>query len=239
MSNFPIYALPGLLDDEQLWQHQAAWFGSRHPFVTARLTEHDSIAALAATALAHAPAERFALLGLSMGGYVALEMMRQAPERVLGLALLDTNARPDSDAASAFRKSLMAQAQTDFTAVVSGITPRLLHPAHLADQALVKLIEDMAYSAGPEVFARQQTAIMGRIDSRPFLSAIACPTLVLCGRDDLLTPLELHQEMAAAIPNAQLVVVERCGHMSALEQAQRVNEALEVWLVDLCTGLGA
>lgn len=233
MSNFPIYALPGLLDDERLWQHQAAWFGARHPLVTARLTEHDAIAALAAAALANAPAERFALLGLSMGGYVALEIMRQAPQRVLGLALLDTNARADSEAASAFRRGLMAQAQTDFKTVVSGITPRLLHPAHLANAALVKLIEDMAHSAGPEVFVRQQTAIMGRIDSRPFLPEIACPTLVLCGREDLLTPLELHEEMAAAIPGSKLVVVEHCGHMSALEQAQQVNRALEVWLADV------
>lgn len=233
MDHFPIYALPGLLDDERLWQHQAAWFGARHPVVSARLSGHDTIAALAATALADAPAERFALVGLSMGGYVALEMMRQAPRRVLGLALLDTNARADSEAASAFRLSLMAQAQSDFPAVVRGITPRLLHPAHLADAGLVQLIEDMAHSAGPEVFARQQRAIMGRIDSRPSLSAIACPTLVLCGREDLLTPLELHQEMAAAIAGAKLVVVERCGHMSALEQAQRVNEALAAWLADV------
>lgn len=233
MSNFPVYALPGLLDDERLWQHQAARFGERHPLVSARLTGHDSIAGLAAAALAKAPAERFALLGLSMGGYVALEIMRQAPQRVLGLALLDTNARADSAAASAFRKSLMTQAQTDFRAVVSGITPRLLHPAHLADEALVKLIEDMAHSAGPDVFGRQQTAIMGRTDSRPFLSAIACPTLVLCGREDLLTPLELHEEMATAIVGAKLVVVERCGHMSALEQAQRVNDALEAWLAEV------
>lgn len=233
MDHFPVYALPGLLDDERLWQHQAAWFGARHPVVSARLNGHDTIAALAATALADAPAERFALVGLSMGGYVALEMMRQAPRRVLGLALLDTNARADSEAASAFRLSLMAQAQSDFAAVVRGITPRLLHPAHLADAALVQLIEDMAHSAGPEVFARQQRAIMGRIDSRQSLSAIACPTLVLCGREDLLTPLELHQEMAEAIAGAKLVVVERCGHMSALEQAQRVNEALEAWLADV------
>lgn len=233
MSKFPVYALPGLLDDERLWQPQEAGLGARYPLVTARLTEHDSMAALAASALANAPAGRFALLGLSMGGYVALEIMRQAPQRVLALALLDTNARADSEASSVFRRSLMAQAQTDFPAVVRGITPRLLHPDHLIDARLVKLIEDMALSAGPEVFARQQTAIMGRIDSRPFLSAIACPTLVLCGREDLLTPLELHQEMADLIPGAKLVVVEKCGHMSALEQAQRVNEALEAWLADV------
>jgi pimeloyl-ACP methyl ester carboxylesterase len=229
MSNFPVYALPGLLDDERLWQHQAACLAPLHPFFTANLTEHDSIASLASAALSRAPSERFALAGLSMGGYVALEIMRQAPERVIALALLDTNARPDSQQAIEFRKSLMVQANTDFNAVVDSITPRLVHPAHLGDEALVNVIRDMAHSVGADAFMRQQKAIMGRIDSRPFLPAIRCQTLVLCGREDALTPVELHEEMAAAIPNAHLVVIEQCGHMSALEQPQQVAEALQLW----------
>ena len=233
MNNVPVYALPGLLDDERLWQQQAAFFESQHAFVTAKLSGHDSIAALASSALANAPAERFALVGLSMGGYVALQIMRQAPERVLGLALLDTNARADSAAATELRTRAIAQASTDFAGVVTGLTPRLLHPDHLADKAIVNVIEAMAHTLGPEVFARQQTAIMGRIDSRPFLPAIRCPSLVLCGREDLLTPLELHEEMAAGIPGAKLVVVEHCGHMSALEQPQHVNAALQDWLAEL------
>jgi pimeloyl-ACP methyl ester carboxylesterase len=216
MSNFPVYALPGLLDDERLWQHQAACLAPLHPFFTANLTEHDSIASLASAALSRAPSERFALAGLSMGGYVAL-------------ALLDTNARPDSQQAIEFRKSLMVQANTDFNAVVDSITPRLVHPAHLGDEALVNVIRDMAHSVGADAFMRQQKAIMGRIDSRPFLPAIRCQTLVLCGREDALTPVELHEEMAAAIPNAHLVVIEQCGHMSALEQPQQVAEALQLW----------
>ena len=230
MNNFPVYALPGLLDDERLWQQQAAFFAPQCAWFTARLTEHDSIAALAASALANAPAERFALVGLSMGGYVALEIMRQAPERVLALALLDTNARADSAPATEMRTNLIAQARADFTGVVTGLTPRLLHPAHLADKAIVAVIEAMAHTLGPDVFKRQQTAIMGRIDSRPHLAAIRCPSLVLCGREDLLTPVELHQEMAAGIPAAKLVVIEHCGHMSALEQPQQVNAALQNWL---------
>ena len=230
MNNLPVYALPGLLDDQRLWQHQASFFAAQRSWFTANLTEHDSIAALASAALAKAPAERFALVGLSMGGYVALEIMRQAPERVLGLALLDTNARADSAAAPALRTLAITQASTDFAGVVTGLTPRLLHPAHLADKALVEVIETMAHSLGPDVFKRQQTAIMGRLDSRPHLNAIRCPSLVLCGREDLLTPVELHEEMAAGIPGAKLVVIEHCGHMSALEQAQQVNAALQSWL---------
>ena len=233
MNNVPVYALPGLLDDERLWQQQAAFFESQHAFVTAKLSGHDSIAALASSALANAPAERFALVGLSMGGYVALEIMRQAPERVLGLALLDTNARADSAAATELRTHAIAQASTDFAGVVTSLTPRLLHPNHLTNKAIVDVIEAMAHTLGPEVFKRQQTAIMGRIDSRPFLPAIRCPSLVLCGREDLLTPVELHEEMAAGIPGAKLVVVDHCGHMSALEQPQHVNAALEDWLVEL------
>ncbi len=230
MNNFPVYALPGLLDDERLWQQQAAFFAPQHHFVTARLTGHDNIAALASSALANAPAGHFALVGLSMGGYVALEIMRQAPERVIGLALLDTNARADSGPATEMRTRLIAQARTDFAGVVTGLTPRLLHPAHLANKAIVDVLEAMAHTLGPEVFRRQQTAIMSRIDSRPFLAAISCPSLVLCGREDLLTPVELHEEMAAGIPGARLVVVEHCGHMSALEQPQQVNAALQTWL---------
>ena len=230
MSNFPVYAMPGLLDDDHLWQHQAARLSQLHPFFTADLTEHDSIAALASAALARAPAERFALVGLSMGGYVALEIMRQAPERVMALALLDTNARADTRPAIEFRKSLMALAKTDFNAVVDSLTPRLVHPSHLADEAIVNVITEMAHSVGATAFAGQQTAIMGRMDSRPFLHAIRCPTLVLCGREDVLTPLELHEEMAAAIPNSKLVVIEQCGHMSALEQPQQVTDALKAWL---------
>ena len=235
MNNLPVYALPGLLDDERLWQHQALFFAAQRSWVTANLTGHDSIAALASAALANAPAERFALVGLSMGGYAALEIMRQAPERVLGLALLDTNARADSAAATALRTLAITQASTDFAGVVTSLTPRLLHPDHLANKAIVEVIETMAHTLGPEVFKRQQTAIMGRIDSRPFLPAIRCPSLVLCGREDLLTPVELHEEMAAGIPGAKLVVVEHCGHMSALEQPQQVNAALQTWLAVLPT----
>ena len=234
MSSFPVYALPGLLNDAHLWQHQAAGLKGR-PLVTADLTGHDCIAALASSALASAPADRFALLGLSMGGYVALEIMRQAPERVVALALLDTNARPDSAAATENRKNLLALARTDFAAVVQSLTPRLVHPRHLGEAAIVGVIEAMAQSVGANAFERQQKAIMSRIDSRPFLSAIACPTLVLCGREDTLTPVELHEEMASAIVYSRLVVIEQCGHMSPLEQAQQVTEALLTWLSALRT----
>ncbi|MCF8209937.1 MAG: alpha/beta hydrolase [Rhodoferax sp.] len=233
MNHLPIYALPGLLDDARLWRHQAAHFALRHAWHTADLSGHDSIAALAASTLENAPAPRFALVGLSMGGYVALEMLRMAPERVLALALLDTNARADSAQSTEMRNSMVARAQSDFTGVVDSLTPRLVHPSRLDDPEVAGCITDMAHSLGPEVFARQQRAIMGRIDSRPFLPRILCPTLVLCGRQDLLTPPDLHEEMAAGIPNARLVIVEDCGHMSALEQPQAVCRAMDECLARL------
>ena len=231
MNALPLLALPGLLNDARLWQHQVAALSAERTVAIGDLTQADSVAELARAVLAKAPAGRFALAGLSMGGYVAQEIVRQAPERVAALALLDTSARPDTEQAQANRRALLARsAAGEFAAVVAGLTPRLLHPEHLADQALVALLEDMGRAVGPQAFERQQTAIMGRPDSRPSLAQIRCPTVVVCGREDQLTPLELAQEMASGIAGAELVVVERSGHMSPLEQPQAVTAALRAWL---------
>lgn len=199
----------------------------------ADLSTNDSIAAMAASALAQAPAGRFALAGLSMGGYVALEIMRQAPERVLGLALLDTSARPDTSEATENRKKAMALAETDFEAVIDALLPKLILSARLKEAEPVGVIRDMARSTGQEAFARQQTAIIGRIDSRPHLGAITCPTLVLCGRDDVITPVEVHEEMVAEIRGARHVVIEQCAHLSTLDQPKQVAAAMQTWLVDI------
>ncbi|MEO7056921.1 MAG: alpha/beta fold hydrolase [Caldimonas sp.] len=230
MTHLPILALPGLLDDERLWHHQAAALGADHPLTSFALTPQASMAELAEMALDRAPAGRFALMGLSMGGYLALEIMRKAPERVAALALLDTSARPETPQASELRRTVIAQSASDFGAVMTAFMPRILHPSRLGDAALVDLLEKMAAGIGREGFVRQQQAIMGRSDSRPTLAAIRCPTLVLCGREDLLTPLELHEEMATGIAGSRLVVLDGCGHMSALEKPAEVNEALRGWL---------
>jgi len=223
--------LPGLLNDARLWQHQVkALTGVIHTSV-ADLTIADSISTLATTALSRISTEYFALAGLSMGGYVALEIMRQAPERVMALALLDTSARPDTPQATEGRRKAMQLAETDFQAVLDGLLPKLVHPSHLNDASIVEVITAMANSLGKETFTRQQNAIISRIDSRPFLDKIRCPTLVLCGRQDLITPVEVHEEMAGAIAGASLVIIEDCGHLSALEQSQQVTAALEKWLL--------
>ena len=240
--------LPGLLNDARLWQHQADQLMSIANVSVADLTRSDTIEGLAADVLEQAPTGMFALAGLSMGGYVALEIMRQAPERVSALALIDTSARPDTAEATANRHRLIALAQTDtaeatanrhrlialaqtdFSAVPRELMQKLLYPPHLDDDGIVACVNEMAAMVGKDAFARQQHAIMERIDSRPTLKNIACPTLLLCGREDAITPVEVHEEMAALIPRATLTIVEHCGHLSALEKPEAVTEALRTLL---------
>jgi pimeloyl-ACP methyl ester carboxylesterase len=224
--------LPGLLDDARLWRHQVGNLAGTMP-VVADLTGADSMALLAASALAQAPAERFVLAGLSMGGYVALEMMRQAPQRVEALALLDTTARPDTAEATSARHQLMALAQSDFPAVTRRLMPRLVHPGRLSDEALTTVVTSMADDVGKDAFFRQERAIIDRIDSRPYLGRLDCPVLVLCGREDALTPLEVHEEMAAGIPNASLAVIPHCGHLSTLERPEEVTGEMKAWIDSL------
>jgi pimeloyl-ACP methyl ester carboxylesterase len=227
--------LPGLLNDGRLWQAQIDGLDGIADCTVGDLTGSrngaDTIAALAASVLEQSPSTHFALAGLSMGGYVALEMMRQAPERILGLALLDTSARPDTPQATEGRRAAMKLSETNFPAVIAALFPKLMLPAHAQNEALEKVFTAMAHDVGPEGYRRQQAAIIGRIDSRPFLGAIHCPTMVLCGRDDAVTPVEVHEEMATAIPGSMLEIVEECGHLSALEQPDRVTESLKRWLL--------
>lgn len=225
--------LPGLVNDSRLWQHQASGLADIAHVSVGDLTKGHTIAEMAADVLASAPAGQFALAGLSMGGYVALEIMRQAPERILALALLDTSARPDTLIALEKRSEVIEQAESNYQAVIEELMPKQLHPTHMEEVELVSMITDMAMSLGNKTFIRQQRAIAGRIDSIPSLSLIKCPTLVLCGRDDAITPIGLHQEMVAAIDGSGLSIVDDCGHLSALEQPTRVNEALAQWLTKI------
>jgi pimeloyl-ACP methyl ester carboxylesterase len=229
-SSLPLLALPGLLLDERLWQRQAAALAPGHPITSFALTPAATIGELAAMALARAPAGRFALAGLSMGGYVALEIVRRAPERVAALALLDTSARPDTAEQTKARRSGIAASASDFDGVVRALFPRLLHPSRVGDAVLEAQLLAMARGIGREGYVRQQRAIIGRIDSRPTLTRIACPTLVLCGREDAILPLEMSEEMHAGIAGSRLVVVETCGHLSTMEQPEVVSDALREWL---------
>lgn len=227
----PLVLLPGLLCDAALWAPQVSVLrGLADPIMIGDLTRNDSIGGMAEAVLAQAP-PRFALAGLSMGGYCAFEIMRRAPERVTRLALLDTSARPDTDEQRARRRGLIELAEKgEFKGVTPRLLPLLIHPDRLGDEALKATVMGMAERVGKEAFLRQQKAIMGRPDSRPDLGRIACPTLVLVGRQDALTPVAVHEEMAAGIPGARLVIVEDCGHLSTLEKPEAVNAALEDWL---------
>jgi pimeloyl-ACP methyl ester carboxylesterase len=230
MNRDQIVLLPGLLCDHRLFAGQLPALDAAAETMVADLARDDSVPAMAARVLAAAP-PRFALVGLSMGGYVAFEILRRAPERVTRLALLDTQARPDTEEASARRRGLMAlAAKGEF----KGVTPRLLslfiHRDRLGDTALTGTVQGMAESIGKDAFLRQQTAIMARADSRPGLPAILCPTLVLAGREDAVTPPELQIEMAMAIPQATLVLLPRCGHLAPLERPLAVTRQLLAWL---------
>lgn len=226
----PLILIPGLLDSARLYAQQLPELWRLGPVTIADHTRDDTMAGIARRILANAP-PRFALAGLSMGGYICFEILRQAPERVARLALLDTSARADTPEATAMRRTQMALAVSGhFTEVVEAQFVRLVSPARREDAALRETNRRMAEDVGPEAFIRQQTAILGRPDSRPGLAAIACPTLVLVGEQDELTPPERAREMAAGIRGAHLVTVPDCGHLSALEQPDAVTRALREWL---------
>lgn len=231
MDKRKLVLVPGLLCDAQLWRSQLDSLADAADMWVPDHTRSDTMAGVARDVLADAPFEHFALAGLSMGGYVSLEIMRQAPERVRKLALLDTAARADTPEQTEKRHAFIELANLGkFLGVTETLMPVLVHPSRLADTALTDAIKLMAKNVGKEGFIRQQRAIMSRADSRPLLATIACPTLVLCGRQDQLTPLDRHEEMAAGIKGAKLEVLEDCGHMSTMEKPVEVNRALRHWL---------
>ncbi len=228
--NEPLVLIPGLNCTARLFEAQIAALGPSRDVVVADHTRDDTMPAIAARLLAAAP-ERFALAGLSMGGYVALEVMRQAPARVARLALLDTNAPADTDEARQNRERLIALAEKGrFGEVHGALWPRLVHPDRQGDAELERTVKGMMEETGADAFVRQQRAIMARRDSRSDLPSVAVPTLVLVGAQDVLTPPEQAEEMAGLVENAVLVTVPDCGHLSTLERPRAVTLALQRWL---------
>lgn len=221
--------LPGLLCDVVLWEAQVAGLAGLARCRVADVTLDDGLPAMAARALALAP-PRFALAGLSMGGYLAFEILRQAPGRITRLALLDTSARPDSPDQARRRRGLMALTRTgQFKGVTPRLLPQLVHPDNLAGPVGSAVIA-MAERVGRDAFLRQQAAILGRPDSRPDLPGLRLPTLVAVGESDTLTPPELAAEIAAAIPGARLHRIPGCGHLPPLEAPAAVTALLSDWL---------
>lgn len=231
MTTTPLLLLPGLLCDARLWRDQVAALAATAAPVIADLTLDGRVEAMAARALASLDGP-FALAGLSMGGYVALEIMRQAPGRVTRLALLDTSARPDTEEQKRRRRGLISLSRSgQFRGVTPRLLPSLIHPSRL-DTPLAGEVMAMAERVGKEAFLRQQEAIMNRLDSRPDLAQIAVPTLVGVGAEDVLTPPELAAEMAALIPGARLQHFPNAGHLPTMETPEAVNGALAAWLAE-------
>ena len=228
----PLILGPGLMTDTRMWEHQLENLSDIADMKLVDTTKDSSLVDMAKRMLDEAP-PTFAYCGLSMGGYMAFEMMRLAPERVTKLALLDTSARDDVPERTAVRKELIALAQGgDFHSVKTQSLPIFLHPDKVDHPELVEICHGMMDRVGPDVFIQQMTAIMNRRDSRDMLGDIDVPTLVLCGREDQGTPLEMHEEIAAAIPGARLCVIDDCGHMSTIEQPHAVTALVRDWLLN-------
>ena len=228
--NLAVLLIPGLACTAALFAAQIKALKASHQVIIADHTRHDNMEEIAAGILADAP-ERFALAGLSMGGYISLEIMRQAPQRVDRLALLDTSARADTPEKTALRQeALELAAAGKYLAVCHSTLDLSIAKSRHQDSALKQAIIDMALDTGVDAWARQTRAIMGRPDSVSILGKIKCPTLVVVGDEDQLTPPDLAAEMAEGIAGAQLEVIADCGHMSSMERPDAVTKLLKDWL---------
>jgi pimeloyl-ACP methyl ester carboxylesterase len=229
-ADLPIVLVPGLGSSVRnhlailptLWRYGSVFVANQ--------TRDDTVAAMAARALSEAP-PKFSLIGHSLGGYIVLEMIRQAPERVARLALLNTSARLDTPEATALRHERIAETRAGRYAEMQAKNfPLSVHPDRVDDPALIEMSRLTREDSGPDAFIRQQTAIMARIDSRPFLKDIRVPTLVLSGDQDRLISNEFSKEMASLIPGAKLVIVPNCGHLAPAERPEATAAALDAWL---------
>ncbi|NKB58797.1 MAG: alpha/beta fold hydrolase [Alphaproteobacteria bacterium] len=227
----PLLLIPGLLCDASLWVHQSRFLADVADVQVVETIKDETLGDIVTRALADAPPQ-FALAGLSMGGYIAFEFMRRVPERITRLALLDTSARADDEDTLQRRRGFIELAeQGKFKGVTPRLLPAFVHPDRLTDTPLVDAVTRMTENVGKDAFLRQQRAIMARPDSRPNLSEIAVPTVVICGRQDAATPLELSIEIADGIPGARLCIIEECGHLSTMERPHAVTALMRDWLL--------
>lgn len=218
------------MTDERLYAHQIAALQSAYDCRVFVFREHDSMAGMAHQVLSAMP-QRFTWIGLSLGGYVAFEAIRCALPRLERLVLIDTTAVADDPARRQGRlKDIETVRQGGIEALIPELPERWLLPDHVEDAALSELMAGMARSVGATGQFNQQTAMLGRPDSHTDLTKVRVPTLVMCGRQDPVTPLADHEAMAACVPAAELQVIESCGHLSTIEQPDAVTSALTRWL---------
>lgn len=218
------------MTDERLYAHQIEALQATHDCKVFVFREHDSMAGMAQAILEQTP-QRFTLIGLSLGGYAAFEVIRCALPRLERLVLIDTTAVADHPARKDSRLQDIAKVQRGgVEALIPELPARWMLPAHATEPALVDLMASMARSVGAQGQFNQQTAMLARPDSHADLARVNVPTLVMCGRQDPVTPLADHEAMAACVSGSQLVVIEDCGHLSTIEQPAVVTEALKHWL---------
>ena len=221
--------IPGLLNDADLWRDQIADLSKVAVCHVADITKGETLRELAESVLARAP-RYFALAGFSLGGYVAQEIIRIAPDRVTRLALLDTSIRPDTPERSVIRRALdkAARAPGKFHGFGDRLLTTYLDASNLADEKITGRIRGMTERLGVETFVRQNN--IQRKDGVDALRSLVCPVLILCGENDKLTPVEDHREMISFVPHGKLVIVEHSGHMTPIENPQAVTGALLDWL---------
>jgi pimeloyl-ACP methyl ester carboxylesterase len=228
----PVLFLPSLLSDGAIWQHQFSSLQDIAECVAAGVVGYDQIEEVAHDVLAKAP-QKFALVGLSFGGFVAMEIMRQSPERVLKLCLLDTSARPETEKGKEYRQEQLSRAAGgQYGDVISAMLPMLILRERVEDLNLVNTITAMAHRIGPDGFCNRVKALVDRVDSRPLLSTIRCPVQVIGGLQDALTPPDIVEEIADGIPNARVTLIQDCGHLPPLEQPEEVSRLLREWLLN-------
>ena len=230
LNSMPVLLIPGLGGSPRIYAPVADALWGFGPVTVANHVRDDTMGAIARRILAEAP-PRFALAGHSMGGYIAFEIMRQAPDRVAKLALINTQARPDSPEVRERRGGQLARVKAGgLHEVLDGLYPGFVHPSRHGDQTLRKLVHDMGDDVTSEGFVRQLTAIMARPDSRPTLATIRCPTLVLSSDTDNTLSNTLSAEMADGINGAKLVIIPDCGHLPQPEKPRETAEALVAWM---------
>jgi pimeloyl-ACP methyl ester carboxylesterase len=229
----PLLLLPGLMNDARVWQPVVAEFQSERSCVAFPTDRQAGVETIAAAAIKAMPSGSFCIAGFSLGGYVALEVFRQATERIKGLALLSTGGRAESEGGKAYRQRMIEALQngsSSFANSAQSFLPRLLHPTNAQDPAIISVLTDMARSVGSDGFVRQQLTAIHRPDSLNTLQGVNVPSLILCGAEDQICPSSLSEEIAKGIRGAELMILPECGHMVTLERPSETISAISRWL---------
>lgn len=235
MSKPLLVLIPGVLNTDELWRHQIAAFGAEYQIIVPETHCHTSMGDIAEAILSSITGP-FSLAGLSMGGYIALEMMRRASNRVERLALINTSARADTEESIKRREAFIRLAQLGkFKGVTPRLLPTLIHEKSRENPEIADCIYRMSNDIGAEGFVNQQRAVIGREDSLPTLRMIKQETLIIVGRQDGVTPPALSTEMSRHIKRSEVHVLNDCGHLAPLEQAQKTTDLMGAWLGKDCT----